>query len=318
MSSIRLRQSGLGLAIVGVLFSTTAMAVDVTVTTPTGGGFSVNDSIDAPMFSIDASGSLSIAHLPGATAQADWLCFNATSGTLGPCQSAPAGPTGPAGPAGPTGAQGIPGIAGATGPAGPDGLTGATGPTGATGATGATGSTGATGATGPTGATGTGGTVFLSSAQNATISTDGTGLPSVVAVLPLSGYAENAFSAISGGGFIDLTSGMPPQTLPVAMQFGTINATFITKTSVSSLAPLTVSATVYSGFPGSAVVVPSPLSCLAPLPSVVAAGTNFTCSGTAPVAFFPGQTGVIVISMMNFVSGSPTTMPLSVSVGIGP
>ena len=116
-----------------------ALAADVTITVPSGGGFLIKSPAGQERFRVQDSGEVRAPGLSGATANTNLPCFDAPSGRLGPC------------------AAGIgSGATGATGPTGPTGVTGAagTGATGTTGATGPTGATGATGATGPTGATG--------------------------------------------------------------------------------------------------------------------------------------------------------------------
>lgn len=146
-----LRPRSLSALIAGVLLSAGAAAQNVTVTPPSGGGFVVNNSSGTPQFTIDPSGKLFFASLPGAATQSSPLCFNAVSGQLGPCGALPGGATGatgatgPAGATGPTGATGV----GVTGPTGAQGIQGVTGPAGPIGPTGAGG--GATGPTGPQG-----------------------------------------------------------------------------------------------------------------------------------------------------------------------
>ena len=109
------------------------MAADIIAQPPAGGGFAVRNSGNTTdRLRVDeASGTVSIPGLNGATAQEEVTCFDATSGELGPCSGSlfgATGPTGPTGAIGPTGAQGLAGVDGATGP------TGDTGPTGPTGA----------------------------------------------------------------------------------------------------------------------------------------------------------------------------------------
>jgi len=151
----------LTLAIVNALTIGVASASDVVVTTPPAGGFKVQDSANASLFSIDADGNLTVAGLQAAAVQNKPLCFDMASGLVGPCAdnsvagpTGPTGPTGAMGPPGPTGEQGIQGSTGAVGPTGSDGATGSIGPTGSTGPTGATGAAGTAGSIGATGATG--------------------------------------------------------------------------------------------------------------------------------------------------------------------
>lgn len=353
MATKRLRRSALSFAITGLLLSPATWAADVTVTPPVGGGFVVTDAASAPLFSIDANGVLSIVQLPAAAAQANPACFDAISGTLGPCSGGgvvgPTGPTGPVGPIGPTGATGATGdigptgavgamgvtgatgATGAAGPAGAQGPTGATGPTGipgptgdigptgATGAVGATGMAGVTGPTGATGATGAGGTTFLASAGSAVIVRTFGGSASI-AVLPLSGYVENAYAP---AGFpLDLSVGsMPPQTLPGDGAFGTIRANLVMQTALTVIGgSVTPTATLYLGAPGSAIVTSTPLRCdfVPALTGVISVGTTATCVGTVPVSFTAGQTGVIVVSATVEDFLSPFLFNISVSASVGP
>lgn len=148
--SKRLRRHLLSSTIVATLFLVAdASAQDVVVTPPIGGGFVVKDASSTALFTIDANGNLAIAGLNAATPRAAPVCFDQTSGMLGPCTNG--GLVGPTGPQGPTGA---PGADGATGPTGAQGLIGPTGPQGGAGPAGATGNTGPTGAQGVVGPTG--------------------------------------------------------------------------------------------------------------------------------------------------------------------
>ena len=154
-----LHPSLLALAIAGALSLANASAQDVTVQPPSGGGFVVKDSSgNAVRFRVDANGNVIVPGLGTAAQQGALVCFDATTGTVGPCvpgtgvgngatgATGAAGATGPAGPAGATGATGPIGPAGAIGSQGVQGVSGATGAAGAAGATGATGATGASGA----------------------------------------------------------------------------------------------------------------------------------------------------------------------------
>ena len=95
------------LAIVGMLLTTSVLAQNVVVTPPSAGDFVIG------------SGHLIVSDLNAATVQVSPVCFDAGTGTFGPCTPGsnigPAGPQGPIGPAGPTGPSG------ASGPAGPQG-----------------------------------------------------------------------------------------------------------------------------------------------------------------------------------------------------
>lgn len=129
-----------------------AIAADVSVSVPTGGGFTILDFTDMQtLFHVLDSGDVFVPGLAGAPANGSPTCFDAPTGRLGPCAAGVGvGATGATGATGVTGATGAIGMTGATGAAG---MTGATGPIGSTGAM---GPGGATGATGPTGATGAG------------------------------------------------------------------------------------------------------------------------------------------------------------------
>jgi len=135
--TIQPNRTAMVLAITVALSATPALAQNVTVTQPAGGGFVVNNSANAALFAIDANGNLTIANIATAAQQSTPLCFSGT-GVLGPCAAgsniAPTAPTVPTGATGVTGAQGIQGATGATGTTGPTGPTGATGATGPTGA----------------------------------------------------------------------------------------------------------------------------------------------------------------------------------------
>jgi hypothetical protein len=149
-----LRLSSLSLAI-ALVFGNAVHAQDVSVTPPSGGGFVVKDSSgNAIRFKIDANGNLLVPGLGAALPQGALLCFDTTTGLLGPCAAGTGdGMVGPTGPAGPTGATGMSGAVGDTGPIGATGI-GLIGPTGSTGATGSGGATGATGSIGLAGNTG--------------------------------------------------------------------------------------------------------------------------------------------------------------------
>lgn len=103
-----------------------ALAADVTITPPSGGGVVVNGPVKMPA-------------VPTQAQQSDKVVCIASSGALGPCPASygATGPTGATGATGPAGPQGPTGPTGAQGPAGPQGSAGPAGPQGATGATGA-------------------------------------------------------------------------------------------------------------------------------------------------------------------------------------
>lgn len=233
-----LRPRSLSALIAGVLLSTGAAAQNVAVTPPSGGGFVVNNSAGTPQFTIDPSGKLFFASLPGAATQSSALCFNSVSGQLGPCgtlpggatgatgATGPAGATGPtgatgAGVTGPTGAQGIQGVTGPVGPIGPTGAGGgATGPTGPQGIQGIQGITGPIGNPGPTGPQGTAGTtgplgpqgvagitgpIGATGDTGATGPTGATGATGLVGVTGATGPTGPAGS----GAIIPIASGLP-------------------------------------------------------------------------------------------------------------
>ena len=133
--SLHLLAAAAGVALAAI--ATPALAADVTITPPAGGGVVVNGPVTMP-------------GVPGSAQQTANVVCMAAGGALGPCPST-------YGATGPTGATGATGATGPTGPTGATGVTGATGPTGATGATGATGPIGAIGLQGPAGTNGTDG-----------------------------------------------------------------------------------------------------------------------------------------------------------------
>lgn len=337
---INLRRSLLSLAIAGMLPAASAYAQDVTVTPPSGGGFVVTDTANAPLFTIDANGNLAIAHLGTAATQSTPLCFDMSAGAVGACSGGgvvgPTGPTGPAGPAGATGATGAigaTGTTGAAGPTGPGGLQGAPGPIGATGATGALGPIGATGATGSTGATGAtgvtgpaGSQVFMASTATAVTTTVAGGLAGTAAVLPMSGYTDTAYSAsIGGGNTIDL---MPSGSVPAPQTF--LNDGFVTqmrgtiyvKTSsalIGTTVTLTAQLYVGSGFSTVMTPVPGAACTFAPaLTGIVSVGTSATCAVTGLfIPYSAGTSGVIVITATSSGLNLINTVPVSASVSFG-
>lgn len=101
-----------------VIFSTgvqMALAADVTVTPPIGGGFVVKDASNAQeRFKVQESGVVTVPGLPSAAPGNTVLCFDNGTGRMGPCATGVAvGATGPAGAAGAIGATGPAGSAGA-------------------------------------------------------------------------------------------------------------------------------------------------------------------------------------------------------------
>lgn len=66
--------------------SSTALATDVAISPPAGGGFSVTDaSGNTPRLRVQESGAVSVPGLPSAAQQDTPQCFNSSTGTLGPC-----------------------------------------------------------------------------------------------------------------------------------------------------------------------------------------------------------------------------------------
>lgn len=180
MKNLRLTSLSLAIALV---FGNAAYAQDVSVTPPSSGGFVVKDSSgNAIRFKIDANGNLLLPGLGAALPQGTLLCFDTTTGLLGPCAAGTGnGMVGPTGPAGPTGATGMSGAVGDTGPIGATGIgligpTGSTGATGSGGATGATGSIGLAGNTGSTGAAGPTGSMGATGATGVAGTTGPTGI----------------------------------------------------------------------------------------------------------------------------------------------
>ena len=147
-------RSPLALAAACVLGATAlpAVAADITLTAPAGGGV-VFKGPSSTLMGIDAAGKVQVPALPSTTGtQAGVVCYDA-GGVLVKCPDT-YGAQGPAGPKGDKGDTGAPGPIGATGPQGPQGVKGDTGATGAVGATGPQGPQGPKGDTGVTGAVG--------------------------------------------------------------------------------------------------------------------------------------------------------------------
>ncbi len=182
----------LTLSSVAALHAAGALAADITLTPPAGGGFVIKNQAGQERLRVQDTGQVLIPALPSTSASGTHVTCHDGAGQLMPCAAGvgagatgatgPAGAAGAVGPTGPTGA-GTPGATGVAGPMGPTGVTGAVGPAGptgagipgATGATGPTGATGATGATGPTGSTGAQGLQGIQGLQGAPGSTGGVG-----------------------------------------------------------------------------------------------------------------------------------------------
>lgn len=130
-----------------------AIAADVSITPPAGGGFVIKDQASNERMRVQGTGEVLIPSLPAtANTYSGLVCFDTLTGQLGRCApGVGVGPTGPVGPQGPVGATGP---AGPQGPVGPSGATGAAGPAGPQGPTGPAGAAGPTGPQGPAGPVG--------------------------------------------------------------------------------------------------------------------------------------------------------------------
>jgi len=201
MTMPRLHRPALLLALAEVLAIPLAVAQNVTVTPPAGGGFVVNNTSSVPLLTLDANGNLIVAKLGMATAQTSPLCFNAVTGSLGACSGG--------GLVGPTGITGATGSIGATGATGAQGVTGATGATGMVGATGPIGITGAAGMTGTVGATGTTGVTGARGATGLDGTTGATGLTGAT------GPAAQTYAIVQGSATIGI--GTPTNALSIAI-----------------------------------------------------------------------------------------------------
>lgn len=126
-----------------------AVAADISLTPPPGGGVVINSSANTPALKIDPSG-VQLPGLPTAPATFPSVVCHDSTGVLGGCDPAttagPQGVPGPAGVQGPRGDAGAAGAAGAEGPKGDKGDSGATGPVGPQGPAGPQGAAGAPGA----------------------------------------------------------------------------------------------------------------------------------------------------------------------------
>lgn len=154
---------------------------------------------------VQDGGGVFLPTLSTRTPVATVLCFETTTGALGPCAAGVA-----AGPAGATGATGTAGPTGATGATGAAGATGATGATGAAGSTGATGATGATGTAGATGATGPAGTAGVAGATGATGAAGPTGAAGATGATGSTGATGEGYANGTAGGQITVTSSSAP------------------------------------------------------------------------------------------------------------
>ena len=167
--------------------------------------------------------------------------------------------------------------------------------------------------------------LFLSSANQATVSTTIGNLTNVVAVLPLSGAVSAAYSTTLNGGILDLTPNgsppPPPQVLPVSGQFGSISAQmFVTSNTLIAGGTISVQAQLYTGNVSSGIMVPTPLMCVfAPsLTNFIPAGTSATCQLTGiTIPVVAGSSAVVAVSATG-IGGIPTSIPMTVSVGVGP
>ena len=169
--------------------------------------------------------------------------------------------------------------------------------------------------------------LFLSSAAQAIVTTHFDGTSDTVAVLPLSGAVSSAYATTTnGGGLIDLTpTGStpppPPQILPVSGQFGSISAQMFLSSAVSLINPVTIQAQLYTGNLSSGIMVPQPLTCfLAPsLIGPVPTGASAGCVTSGVVILLAaGSTAVMVVSATASGFGPVNSIPMTVSVGVGP
>lgn len=261
-------------AIAAALFAAPALAQNVTVTEPSGGGFVVNSAANAPLFTIDANGNLTIANIATAATQTTPLCFSGT-GVLGPCAAGSnVGPTGATGATGPTGATG------ATGATGPIGITGATGSTGPTGLGGAVGAQGPTGPTGPAGPAGPGTIIPFASGSDYAVTTTAGGLSGQGVLL---GFGNGALTSSQVGGAIDLTgsSGVVQNFAFSMPRDGTITSisVFFSTTAAQTLVGTTVTLTgqLYESTTPDNTFIPIPgaiVTLAPPLTGVLAMGTT--------------------------------------------
>ncbi|WP_205596636.1 collagen-like protein [Wenzhouxiangella sp. XN201] len=160
MMSKYIRPAPLALAIASAFVADKVLAQeDLTIQAPPGGSVQIRDAAGNVIhLQVDDNGTLILPGVSGHGEQDTVLCFESTSGVLGPCSTdaiqGPTGPTGPQGDTGPTGPAGPQGDTGPAGPQGPQGDPGPTGPQGAQGLQGDPGPTGPQGVQGPQGDTG--------------------------------------------------------------------------------------------------------------------------------------------------------------------
>jgi hypothetical protein len=157
---------------IAALLGTPALAADIALTPPNGGGVVLNAAPGTPALRVSPAG-VQLPGLPGTSATFQQVVCRDATGVVGNCD--PAAVTGPRGATGATGATGARGEAGATGPAGTTGSAGPTGPAGATGSAGATGPAGATGSVGATGPAGVTGSTGVTGPAGATGAIGATG-----------------------------------------------------------------------------------------------------------------------------------------------
>lgn len=322
-------------SIVSALAATSAFAADVVVTAPSGGGFNVQNSASASLFSVDANGNVTVAGLPTAATQNSPLCFNVTTGLLGPCAGGvgavgPTGPTGAAGPAGATGATGptgaagpagITGATGVTGNAGPAGVTGATGPTGVAGPAGITGATGVTGNAGPAGVTGPTGVAGPAGITGATGVAGPAGITGATGATGVAGPAgiTGATGATGVAGPAGITGATGPTG--VAGPAGITGATGAT--GVAGPAGVT-GATGLTGSAGAAGITGATgaTGVAGPAGTTGATGATGSTGATGPDGaagfggfFASGAKSVTVTTIAGGLSGTGVVLPLS---GYGP
>ncbi len=126
---------------IAALVGSPALAADIVLTPPNGGGVLLNSAPNTPALRVGPAG-VQLPGLPNTSATFQQVVCRDATGVVGNCD--PAAITGPRGATGATGATGAPGAtgaqgeAGATGPAGPQGVQGTTGPAGVQGPVGLT------------------------------------------------------------------------------------------------------------------------------------------------------------------------------------
>ena len=225
-----------------------------------------------------------------------------------------AGQPGADGLPGASGAAGASGLAGSPGPTGPSGAVGATGPVGPTGASGPTGLPGPTGPSGPAGSSG--GATFLSSANQAYVTTDGSGSSLEVAPLPLSGFIFEPPASTMGAGYIATPA--VAQSLPNDLNLTTIRASFsIMSTLVVVGSTVELHATVWRDGGASGISTPTPLTCAVSFTGgIVGIGSIYSCSATGATSLAAGDRASIVLSATAAGSILRFTIPTTASVGV--